>query len=232
MASQIKKIKLIKLYSDNDIFEPINFKDGLNIILGEKSNSETISGSKTNGVGKTIMAQFIDFCLLSDYSSSRVSKIPNEILPLNENICLDLMIGDELVTIRRNRKNEKEPEIIVEQKKFVFPNLKQSLQFLSSKVFENANLETAPSLRSLLSILIRDENSEFKDIAKPFDLTLRIPEDYAPHLYLLHISLEHYKNALETLKEIKTMTDVISNEKKELTNNNQKDISYFKSELN
>jgi len=232
MANQIKKIKLLRLYSDNNIFDPVEFKDGLNIILGEKSDSKTTSGSKTNGVGKTILAQFIDFCLLTDYSSSRVSKIPNDVFPLEENINLDLMIGVDVFKISRNRKNEKTPIITINGQNVSFPNLKQTAQYISNIVFENANLEVAPSLRSLFSILIRDENSEFKDIAKPFDLRLRIPEDFAPHLYLLHISLDQYKVAIENLKNIKSLTEVIGNEKKELTNNNQKDISYVKAELN
>ena len=53
-------MKLRKLYSEPPIFDPITFYDGLNIILGDKNNTK----DKTNGVGKSLAIDFINFCLL------------------------------------------------------------------------------------------------------------------------------------------------------------------------
>lgn len=232
MVNQIKRIKLLKLYSENTLFDPVEFKDGINIVLGEKYDSTTTSGSKTNGVGKSILVQFIDFCLLSRYQDSRVSKIPKNIFPENENVNLDLIIGDEKYTISRNRAKENSPNITINGVTTNFPTLKETQDYLFSIIFKDIDLESLPSFRTLLSILIRDEDSEFKDIAKPYDLRKRIPENYEPHLYLLHLSLEIYKNTKEILKQIEMITKVIRNEEKELTNNNTKDISQIKAEMN
>jgi uncharacterized protein YydD (DUF2326 family) len=46
-------IKLNQLYSEPRTFESINFKPGINIILGEKDTTS----QKTNGVGKTLLIE-------------------------------------------------------------------------------------------------------------------------------------------------------------------------------
>ncbi|AZG35750.1 DUF2326 domain-containing protein [Shewanella psychromarinicola] len=54
--------KLTSLSSPTDLFHKIVFKDGLNIILGRYSKA----GKDINGIGKTTIIKFIDYCLLSD----------------------------------------------------------------------------------------------------------------------------------------------------------------------
>lgn len=88
MDKEINRIRINKLYSENNIFDEVEFHDGVNIILGEKYDNSTITGRKTNGVGKSMSIEFLDFCFLSDYEKSRISKIPKEIVPLEEDIML------------------------------------------------------------------------------------------------------------------------------------------------
>ena len=80
MQSFVNRVKLIKLYSIPKIFDDIIFKDGLNMILGEKCDENNPTGRKTNGVGKSICIEFINFCLLKEYDKSRIAKIPPTIL--------------------------------------------------------------------------------------------------------------------------------------------------------
>lgn len=54
--------KLISLESPTGLFKLIKFKSGLNIILGRYSTT----GKDINGIGKTTIINFIDYCLLSD----------------------------------------------------------------------------------------------------------------------------------------------------------------------
>ena len=65
-------ILLKKLYTEPEYFEPIIFDTGVNIIIGDKSDKS----KKTNGVGKSMCIEFINFCLLKSKDSSRVMKIP------------------------------------------------------------------------------------------------------------------------------------------------------------
>lgn len=67
MGKEINHIRINGLYSENHIFEEISFHDGVNIILGEKYDDSFIRGRKTNGVGKSMSIEFLDFCFLNDY---------------------------------------------------------------------------------------------------------------------------------------------------------------------
>lgn len=232
MGKEIKRIRLNRLYSENNVFEEISFHDGVNIILGEKYDDSSVKGRKTNGVGKSMCIEFLDFCFLSDYDKSRVAKIPKEVFPLEENVILDLDIGAETIIIKRNREQADQPVIIRGGKTVSFDKLQDARDYLTGIIFSELNGKTVPSFRNLFSILMRDERSEFKDIIKCHDLTKKIPDDLTAHLFLLGFSLEAYKNTVETIKEIGKITTVLSKEKRELTQDGQKKISDVKAELN
>ena len=232
MGKEISRIRLNRLYSESNIFEEISFHDGVNIILGEKYDDSSVKGRKTNGVGKSMSIEFLDFGFLNDYEKSRIAKIPKEVFPLEENEILDLDIGDEAITIKRNRKQADQPVIIREGRTVSFDKLQDAREYLTGLIFPKLNGKKVPSFRNLFSILMRDERSEFTDIIKCHDLTKKIPDDLSAHLFLLGFSLEAYKNTLETIKEIEAVNTVIAKDKKELTQEGKKKISDVKAELN
>ena len=232
MGKEINRIRLNRLYSENNIFEEISFHDGVNIILGEKYDDSSVKGRKTNGVGKSMSIEFLDFAFLNDYDKSRVAKIPKEVFPLEENVILDLDIGDEAITIKRNRKQADQPVIIREGRTVSFDKLQDAREYLTGLIFPKLNGKKVPSFRNLFSILMRDERSEFTDIIKCHDLTKKIPDDLSAHLFLLGFSLEAYKNTLETIKEIDAVNTILTKDKKELTQEGKKKISDVKAELN
>ena len=232
MGKEISRIRLNRLYTESNIFEEISFHDGVNIILGEKYDDSSVKGRKTNGVGKSMSIEFLDFGFLNDYEKSRIAKIPKEVFPLEENVILDLDIGDEAITIKRNRKQADQPVIIREGRTVSFDKLQDAREYLTGLIFPKLNGKKVPSFRNLFSILMRDERSEFTDIIKCHDLTKKIPDDLSAHLFLLGFSLEAYKNTLETIKEIEAVNTVIAKDKKELTQEGKKKISDVKAELN
>ena len=232
MGKEISRIRLNRLYSESNIFEEISFHDGVNIILGEKYDDSSVKGRKTNGVGKSMSIEFLDFGFLNDYEKSRIAKIPKEVFPLEENVILDLDIGDEAITIKRNRKQADQPVIIREGRTVSFDKLQDAREYLTGLIFPKLNGKKVPSFRNLFSILMRDERSEFTDIIKCHDLTKKIPDDLSAHLFLLGFSLEAYKNTLETIKEIEAVNTVIAKDKKELTQEGKKKISDVKAEIN
>lgn len=232
MGKEISRIRLNRLYSESNIFEEISFHDGVNIILGEKYDDSSVKGRKTNGVGKSMSIELLDFGFLNDYEKSRIAKIPKEVFPLEENVILDLDIGDEAITIKRNRKQADQPVIIREGRTVSFDKLQDAREYLTGLIFPKLNGKKVPSFRNLFSILMRDERSEFTDIIKCHDLTKKIPDDLSAHLFLLGFSLEAYKNTLETIKEIEAVNTVIAKDKKELTQEGKKKISDVKAELN
>lgn len=232
MGKEINRIRLNRLYSENNIFEEITFHDGVNIILGDKYDDRSVKGRKTNGVGKSMSIEFLDFCFLNDYEKSRIVKIPKEVFPVEENVILDLDIGQETVTIKRNRKQADKPILIREGKTVSFDKIQDARDYLTGIIFSKLNGKKVPSFRNLFSILMRDERSEFTDIIKCHDLTKKIPDDLSAHLYLLGFSLEAYKNTIETIREIEAVSTVLTKEKKELTQDGKKKISDVRAELN
>lgn len=232
MGKEINRIRINRLYSENGIFEEIPFHDGVNIILGEKYDDSIVRGRKTNGVGKSMSIEFLDFCFLNDYDKSRVARIPKEVFDPEESVMLDLEIGGEAITIKRNRKEADKPVIIRNGKIVSFEKIQDARDYLAEIIFSELNGKMVPSFRNLFSILMRDERSEFTDIIKCHDLRKRIPDDLSAHLFLLGFSLEAYRNTLSKIKEIENITTVISKNKKELTEEGKKKISDVRAELN
>ena len=64
MGKEIKRIRINKLSSENNIFDEIIFHDGVNLILGEKYDDSISQGRKTNGVGKSMSIEFLGFGLI------------------------------------------------------------------------------------------------------------------------------------------------------------------------
>ncbi|MCD7842119.1 MAG: DUF2326 domain-containing protein, partial [Lachnospiraceae bacterium] len=147
-------------------------------------------------------------------------------------IILELTIGDENIIIKRNRKNQQKPVFIRGTKDVQFDNLKDAKDYLKELIFGELTGKEVPSFRGLLSILIRDERSEFADILKCHDLSKRIPDDLTVHLFMLGVSLEGYKKILDTIKEIESINTVLKKTQKELTENGSKKIADVRAELN
>lgn len=55
-------MKLRSVTANKDHFRPVSFRDGLNVVLAERTETSRETDSR-NGVGKTTLFQIIDFCL-------------------------------------------------------------------------------------------------------------------------------------------------------------------------
>lgn len=233
MDKKIKRIRINKLSSENGFFSDINFREGVNLILGEKYDEKSTRGRKTNGVGKSMCIEFLNFCLLCDYKKSRIEKIPKEILKPDGYITLDLNIGDDKIQIKRNVKEQDKPIIIRNEKETQFNKLEDAKNYLTELMFSDLPTgKQSPSYRNLLSILIRDEKSEFSSIIKCHDINSKVPDDLTPHLFLLGMSLEKYRKVKNIITEIDDNYKVGKKIKDELTEHGVKKIPDVKAEMN
>ncbi|KIC01313.1 hypothetical protein OA88_14510 [Flavobacterium sp. JRM] len=222
-------IRLRKLYTFPEVTRTITFKDGLNFILGEKDSSS----NKTNGVGKSMSIEFINFCLLRKKEGSRVLKIPRNILPPATRICLDIEIHEHKLTIIRTTNVPDQPSIIKDGKEIEFSNIENATRYLSDLFYTNSSkINLNPSFRELINPLIRDERSEFKDIVSYFDTKNKVPQDHVPTLYLLDFDMAAYRLAKETIREIDKITILIRDIKKGLTSNGIKSLTDVRAEVN
>ena len=217
-----------RLYSEPSLFKPIDFFNGFNLILGETTDKSV----KTNGVGKSLCVEFINYALLKDHGKSRVSKIPKNDLPEDFEICLGFEIDDKKITIRRNVFKEDFPKLYVNGKLKPVATKSQVLEYLTSLIFGSISTNESPSFRSILGPLIRDEKSEFKSIIKCFDTDKRIPPDYEPHLYLLGVNPAPYNQANQLNRDLEKIRAAKSKVKESVEALTGKNVSEAKADLN
>lgn len=221
-------LKLNKLYSEPEVFEPIPFEEGLNLILGE--TTEGID--KTNGVGKSLAIEFISFALLKRHSDCRVSLIPRKDLSDETVVCLDFVLNGYEMTSRRSIKDHDSPILIINGITKNYSNLSDAIDHLSSLMFRSFEFEKTPTFRQMLGPLIREEGSEFKSIINCFDTNKRIPPDYTPHLFLLGIEPHPYAEAKKIHGEMENISKARKKMEENIVTLTGKNISESKADLN
>ena len=204
---------------DSNEITPIVFEKGLNIILGERSdNSE-----KMNSVGKSLLIDMINYCLLSD-SSTRIYKIPKNILNDDTYMCLDLEIETtkriNILTIKRSRDIEKPILITINGEDQDFEKIEQAKELIESLVLNSGAGINKPTFRNLVSVLLREEKSSFDDILRPYASKsfLDFNELIRPHLYLFGIDISIVNNMKHVQKNISETETVINNLNKDFKN--------------
>ncbi len=176
--------------SEQNSFDPVKFHRGINIITGERtqiSSNTTKSEQKTNGVGKTILLNLIDFCLLTEYnSSSRIFKIPNDVLPPSDNIILELDVNGRSIQVRRSRSRASSP-VIFDGTTNHFTSLNEARQYLYSLVFGHKG----DKFRSYLRPFRRKEIVGFNKIDNPDGLP---KVDASPYLRIFGVDIDLYES--------------------------------------
>lgn len=220
-------LKVRRLYSEPKIFEPIVFEDGLNLILGE-----TTEGSdKTNGVGKSLAIEFLNYGLLKRHVDSRVALIPEKKLPDGITICLDFEIHHHKITSRRSIKNNDYPMLIINGVPKSYSSLSDAAEHLTELLFNKTDQKNSPSFRGILGPILREEGSEFKSIINCYDTNKQIPPNYTPHLYLLNIDPSPYKEAKALYGEIRDISKARKKMEENIEAITGKDISESKADL-
>ena len=94
-------MRLIKLTADKETFHPVVFKDGINIIVGKKSNPSIKSDGNTfNGVGKSLIVHLLHFCLCSNKIEALEKSLPDW------TFTLEYLDDDSVHTISRNTSKQ------------------------------------------------------------------------------------------------------------------------------
>ncbi len=238
-------ITLKKLYFDPNPknITPIIFDRGINFIIGERSKSITnqSENKKMNGVGKSISIEMINYCLMKDFKKNRVSKIPEPVLPSDISICLDLEIETPKsitnITIKRF-PTEHSPIIIIEDHVSTeLKGIEEAKKYLDS-LFNKDNedeITERPSLRSMLSLLIRDERTSYDNVLYPYPESSlnKFGEIIKPHLYFFDFDLSLVDKIKKIDKFIEETKKVISSLKRNIKDEgiNPKDLDIYLNEL-
>lgn len=230
MCEKVNRIKLKKMYSVPKVFNEISFYDGLNVILGEKSEDNTNPKSKkTNGVGKSVCADFINFALLKDYDDTRLSKISFSDLDTNTTICLELEIGDKSVTIKRKIATYNSVSIEVNNIEHFFEKISDGIDFIETLVFNDK--DNYISFRKLISSVTREEKTNFNNILR-YHSNTKIPNDPTPLLYMLNIDIDNLEQLNKIKKKYDKQVEVRSETKKSLVISTGMNLAEIRAELN
>ncbi|NWF37985.1 DUF2326 domain-containing protein [Mariprofundus sp. NF] len=221
-------LKVRKLYSKPETFSPISFVDGFNLVMGETTEGDI----KTNGVGKSMAIEFLNYGLLKRHSDSRVSLISGNDLSNKTVVCLDFEIGPHKITTMRSIETPECPTLIIDGESKTYSNLSDATEHLTVLLYESSDVENVPSVRQMMGPLIRDEGSEFKSIINCFDTDKRIPPDYTPHLFLLHIDPKPYTEAKNLYKQIQIVSKARKKMEDSIEAITEKKVSESKSDLN
>jgi len=229
------RIKLLKLHSSPEIFKPIEFQDGINLIMGEKVGDDNVKkGKKTNGVGKSLSVEFINFCLLKTAYKSRVTKIPLDKFNDDTQIILDLEINSHKLRIIRTKEKAETPIIINGTEENTFSNLDDANQYLGKLLFSDLAEDVDISFREFLGPFLREEGSEFKDIMMCYESNSKntIPPAIKPNAFIFGLDVSLINEIQKKFKAIEKTNTHKKELKKSLTENNTRKISDVKAKLN
>ncbi len=208
-------LRFIKLYSLDNSFQEVSFKDGINLICGEKSiNVEgVVESDKQNGVGKSLVIELINFCLLKRDSESRVTEIPEEHLSPDSFVYLHFQLYGKDYIIGRNKKNEIKIKFSdSEFKSYEFGVASKELTRILS--FKDPLL----SARDYFNFIIKEEDYSYREFIKLYK------SSYADllkiHFYFFAIPIKALNVIKNSLKKNQEATAAIRNIIKDLEKKN------------
>ena len=209
------RLRIQRLSCEPPVFDPIEFTDGVNLILGERVEDQE-QGRKTNGVGKSLCIEFLHFALLRDYERTRVSRIPEAILPKDFRVVLDLSVNNHEVTIIRSLAAHRRPTMIVDGIRTEFDRLEDAVIYLETLLFEGHPLAGTTTLRQLIALLMRQEESGFQDILQPFPAKKNIPPELRPHFFLMGIDAAALEELEKVIAELDRQKRLLADIRKQL----------------
>ncbi len=139
-------MKLIQIYSNNAIFKPIQFNDGISFVL-----------SNAHSVGKTKLLNLIDYCLLKDKPSFLKLNQFKDVSDLE--FYLEIKVSNEFITVKRAINSSR-----------TSVSIKKSNRSQKCLNFENSDYDFTGGKKSGLEYL--NELLEFKLLNKKIDFRL------------------------------------------------------------
>ena len=103
-------MKLMKLTANKDSFHPVIFREGINIVVGKRTNpGNTVDGKTFNGVGKSLIIHLLHFCLCSNKIDTLEQKLPDW--------TFTLFFAHEDIEHKISRNTSKQNEIFLDGEK-------------------------------------------------------------------------------------------------------------------
>lgn len=211
----------------------IVFKEGFNFIFGKKDKSD--SKEPLNGLGKSTVADLIDFCLLADFSTknSRLYKEKNRLEKYL--IVLEFEVDDNLYMIKRN--------VLTSQEVLIGLNnslnqlfLKDAKSFLFQLMFKNSAYEGVALekwYRNFMAFFLKVHKKAKGEFTDPihFIPTSKLCELNPYHFLLLGLDNTLLYENFELQKEVHERQTALIQIRKFIEKNYNLDIKQVDSQL-
>lgn len=154
-------ITLNRIYSETNLFTPVIFHSGINIILGKYSDGER----SVNGIGKSTLVRLIDFALLSS-SKNLITPKTKFLTDLNHSVSLEFKFNE--VDYKITRLFRIPDEVIFGQldADVVTYKIAEAKNILGSMFFEGADYPGGYYVnkwfRDLIKFFIKDDINNHK----------------------------------------------------------------------
>ena len=191
--------------------DTVVFKEGFNFIFGKKDNSE--SKEPLNGIGKSSLADLIDFCLLADFSKKNNRLYKEKDRLKDYKIVLEFEIGGADYIIKRNINNKNiEFGVLYQEEEIPVKDAKIKLFQL---IFKNPKYEGIADqkwYRSLISFFLKihkRRKGEFTDPVNFLTQSNRLSEINQYHFFLLGMDNRLICRNFELQKHVKERNTAI-----------------------
>jgi len=197
------------------------FKDGFNFIFGKKDNSE--SKEPLNGIGKSTLADLIDFCLLAEFSSKNKRLYKEKERLDGYKIVLEFEVNHTDYIIKRNINNKSiEFGLLYQEEEIPVKDAKTKLFQVIFKNPEYKGIADQKWYRSLMSFFLKihkKRKGEFTDPVNFLTQSNRLSEINQYHFFLLSLDNKLICRNFELQKDVKERDTAIRQVKRMVEKN-------------
>lgn len=203
-------VLLRKIYSETDLFDTVEFHDGVNIIQGIYTKKPREKSTDLNGVGKSTLVRLIDYCLLSDTTRQKYFNVNKYNFLSEHQVTLEFEINKQKYLIKRKFTSPNEPEFGKDKnvEKYDVGELRLILGnlFFGADAYEGSF--DNKWFRSLMRFFVKDDIDYFErmDPLKFFNIHANDFDAYTYNLFLLDIpnkSVIEYNNFKKKSKDLR-----------------------------
>lgn len=207
-------LKLKRLFSDTNLFDPVVFHSGINIIQGVYTKSEEVRKKELNGIGKSTLIRLINYTLLSNTAKQKYFNANKYEFLKGHSVILEFEKNNGSFFIKREFDDPKTVSFGKSLDKLNRYNEKELKIIFSDLFFNDEKYEgyfDSASFRNLTKFFIKDDINNFErtDPLNFISAHRRKFEVYSYNLFLMNLP----NNSLVVYDSLKKQVDYLKKQK-------------------
>ncbi len=227
---------LLRLYSETALLvKDVAFQAGINLILGKYSEDRT-KGKGVNGIGKSTLVRLIAYLFLSDKAEKLFAESKYDFLRSEDHsISLDLQIGSEQYSLRREFKKKDKAFFGTARKtltEYTRPELKEILSNKFFPIYDHEIFFEGSRFGTLMHFFIKDDLQSIQRIDPleflPYNASKAELAIY--NYFLLNLPTKNLINFREISEEYNKYQSTLKTLEQKVESDTGKKIAHLKSE--